>query len=318
MARAWRAALLAGVLGCSDGPPPDAVDSALSYLFAAQHADGTWKSAAYGSGVLGSGRALTPFLLASISPLEDARLRPHRDAVDRALQAVLRGAGEPSEYPNYARALSILALRRFRPEGWEKHARKLARELADKQIHGAWDFGLEALQRPDISVTAFVLEALAAQGELGDGAREAALLFVGRLQAEDGGFFFTTEPAQNKAGPGRAYASATADAIRALRACGVPEDDPRVARALEWLRLNPSLDHVAGVPLETEGDPGKAMQYYALFARARAGPVPGLREKLAALQNEDGSWRNANGLMKEDDPLVATGLALWALGASAP
>jgi len=67
---------------------------------------------------------------------------------------------------------------------------------------------------------------------------------------------------------------------------------------------------------------GTAMRGYyraasaEVFARLE-GPS-GWRESLVdavlAEQAEDGSWRNESPLQKEDDPLVATGFAVQALG----
>ncbi len=55
---------------------------------------------------------------------------------------------------------------------------------------------------------------------------------------------------------------------------------------------------------------------------ARHGGPPGWRDALidalVAEQATDGSWRNASPLQKEDCPVVATSLALLALGAAGP
>jgi hypothetical protein len=40
----------------------------------------------------------------------------------------------------------------------------------------------------------------------------------------------------------------------------------------------------------------------------------GWREELERAQLADGSWRNAEMLVKEDDPLIATAFAVAALG----
>ena len=64
------------------------------------------------------------------------------------------------------------------------------------------------------------------------------------------------------------------------------------------------------------------MLYYYLAASAQAfqqaGQGPGGWQKemirsLVARQREEGSFKNASFLMKEDDPLIATTLALLAL-----
>lgn len=322
-------AAAATAAACSPAPE-DPVERALGFLFAQQKPDGTWRSSVYAG--LASGRALTPFVLEALSVFPDHRLASRRHDIDRALAAILRDAGSAGEYPNYSRALAVRALARFRPPGWEDAARRLAAELLSRQIRrdpddpidGAWDLGAPVVTRPDLSVTAFALEALAELGVLDAPARDAALRFIARCRASDGGYFFTADPIQapfqNKAGRDegfgsyRAYATATADAVRCLRAAGVPDDDPRIAGALAWLRLNPSLDYAAGIPLDTPERSAEGLRFYALNVRHRVeGRTPGLRAKVLSLQKPDGSWRNDAGIMKEDDPIVATGLALRAL-----
>lgn len=326
---AFGAAFAAVAAACSP-PPEDPAERALDFLFSQQQADGTWRSTVYAA--LNSGRSLTPFVLEALSAFPDDRLSSRRRDIDRALDAILRDAGAVTEYPNYSRALAVRALRRFRPPGWEDAARRFAAELLSRQIRrgpddprdGAWDLGAPVVSRPDLSVTAFVLEALAEMRALDPPAREAALGFVARCRAADGGYFFTADPVhapfQNKAGRDevsgsyRAYATATADAIRCLRAAGVPDDDARISDALAWLRLNPSLDYAAGIPLDTPERAAEGLRFYALNVRRRVeSRTPGLRAKILSFQRADGSWRNGAGIMKEDDPVVATGLALRAL-----
>jgi hypothetical protein len=322
--------LVALAAGCSTPDSDDPVERGLAFLFSRQEADGAWRSRAYAE--LASGRALTPFVLEALAAFPDDRLAARRRDIDRALDAILRDAGAPTEYPNYSRALAVLALARFRPPGWEDAAKRFAAELLSRQIRrsagdpidGSWDLGAPVVTRPDLSVTAFALEALAAVRALDPPTRDAALRFVARCRASDGGYFFTSDPVQapfqNKAGRDeetgsyRAYATATADAVRCLRAAGVPDDDPRIAGALAWLRLNPSLDYAAGVPLDIPERTAEGLRFYSWNVRRRVeGAVPGLRAKVVSLQLADGSWRNEVGIMKEDDPIVATGLALPAL-----
>jgi hypothetical protein len=269
----------------------------------ARQKDGRWASDTYT--VLGSGQALTPFVLYALSHAPAAERAPHRAAVERALDRLpLSG----DEYPTYALALSILALERLRPgrdlEGLRRdlRGRQLAEGLGwseEDPEYGGWDSGpgvprKPACRRPDLSVTAFACEAL--------GGDPKARRFAERCRAADGGFFFTPhapQAHQNKAGPGRSYASATCDALRVLG---------RDPRGLQWLRdRGPEASGL-------DGDWGEALFYYESFARAKVLPSKDLAVRLVARQRADGSWQNPRGLMKEDDPLVATGLALIALG----
>jgi hypothetical protein len=193
-----------------------------------------------------------------------------------------------------------------------------------------------------LSVTSFALEALERQQALDDSARAAALTFLARCQnfdpehgAGDGGFFFTpiADDPRNKAGsterngpPPRAqsYGSATADGIVALLACGLPADDPRVQAGLVWFSHTTRLDVPPGFGSgELAVRSRDALQLYYQLALARlihrlpksalAKHGQQLCNQLIELQQPNGSWRNENPLMREDDPLIATGLALAAL-----
>ena len=129
------------------------------------------------------------------------------------------------------------------------------------------------------------------------------------VETEDGSYF-------------ESYASATCDGVLSLLEAGVAKDDERVLAARAWLQDHPRLDYPEGIP---EDDPeafGAAIYFYHLAARAEAYEAldwPGdwreaMSTELAPLQRPDGSFVNTrNHLMKEDDPLLATALALIAL-----
>ncbi len=149
----------------------------------------------------------------------------------------------------------------------------------------------------------------------------------------DGGFYFSPVVlAANKGReePGRdgepatfrSYATATCDGLLALRAAGVPRDDERVTAALRWLEEHPRWESPEGIPAEHPEPWGDALRFYHLAVRSEAyaemGGPGDWREKvdrvLAPLQRPDGSYVNtASHLMKEDDPLLATTLAVLAM-----
>jgi squalene-hopene/tetraprenyl-beta-curcumene cyclase len=196
------------------------------------------------------------------------------------------------------------------------------------------------LTESNLSATAFALSALRAAGCADDDpALRRALVFVERCQNyggdpafEDGGFFFMYDDSvRNKAGgagrdrDGRqryaSYGSMTADGLRSLLACGLPRNHPRVQAALSWLAVRFSASTHPG-----RFAPGRAALcasigfYYCWSvaqALAAAGTVLPWAEELAAdllpLQLPDGSWRNPDVEVREDDPLVATSLAACAL-----
>ena len=118
--------------------------------------------------------------------------------------------------------------------------------------------------RPDLSNTAFFLEALKSAGApKNDPAFKKALVFVSRCQnfdsehnkaawAEknnDGSFIYTganggenrrraPTPRRDMAG----YGSMTYAGIKSMIYCGVGKDDPRMKKALEWIKKNYTLD----------------------------------------------------------------------------
>jgi squalene-hopene/tetraprenyl-beta-curcumene cyclase len=146
----------------------------------------------------------------------------------------------------------------------------------------------------------------------------------------DGGFYFS--PVVFEANKGRveetptphwrSYATATCDGILALLAAGVPRDDERVTAAVDWLKRHTDVDYPQGVPTDHPEPWGEAIRFYHYSVRAevyRKLDFPAAeRAKLAAAiikhQRSDGSFVNtASPLMKEDDPVLCTALAVLAL-----
>ena len=190
----------------------------------------------------------------------------------------------------------------------------------------------------NISVTSLALAALRAHDALDASATAAGLAYLGRCQNAspgDGGFFFTPEVSdpRNKAGvvdataeppAARSYGTTTADGVLGLLACGLATDDDRVRAALGWLHAHDEVAQVPGIP-DTESTvqarEGLRFYYWAAIARVAerfpdaefSARRQAVVTNLAKLQSADGSWRNPNPLMREDDPLVATALALIAL-----
>ncbi len=215
---------------------------------------------------------------------------------------------------------------------------------------------LDHLWEPNLSATLFALAGLRAAGvDAKDPAFQKALTFVQRCQnyrepggrdpkLDDGGFFFILEDfGRNKAGPAvqpvnpaversqrfRSYGSATADGLRCLLVCELPQDHPRVVAARDWLTTRFSAKQAPGVFDEPQEHIRRALYFYYGNSAARAlaacnvrqvGPekervqwAEALAEQLLKLQQADGSWESASAEMKENDPLIATALAIGAL-----
>ena len=320
-----------------------------------QAADGSFSSAA--------GPAVTALVVAALAksgtPVDAPVLRRGLDH----LLSFRRDTGgihtDESAIGNYETAIALLALvacngdGRF--DGQIEAARKYLEGLqwdeseglspADVNYGGA---GYGKKGRPDLSNTAFLVEALRNAGaEADDAAIQRALLFVSRTQNlpgphndqphpaknPDGGFYYTpANGGESMAGTTpegglRSYASMTYAGLKSMIFAGLDKDDPRVKAALDWLAKHYTFDENPGM-----GDAG-LFYYYHTMAKAldvlgdetfadSKGTAHRWREELAdaviARQQEDGSWVNANARWMENDPNLVTAYALLALAYTKP
>jgi len=202
--------------------------------------------------------------------------------------------------------------------------------------------------RPDLSNTAFLIEALREAGTSADDpAIKKALAFVSRAQnlpgphntlpmAEknpDGGFYYTpfgageSQAGETPQGGLRSYGSMTYAGLKSMIYAGVDRDDPRVKAALEWLRRHYTFEENPGL--------GTAGAYYFLQTAAKslavlgddtfvdaAGEAHDWRRELAAAlvarQRENGAWVNDNARWMESDANLVTSYALLALAQCLP
>jgi len=203
-------------------------------------------------------------------------------------------------------------------------------------------------ERPDMSNTQFLMEALVAAGNgPNDEAMQKALVFVSRCQNletehnttkfasknPDGGFYYTcaaggeSKAGQTPNGGLRSYGSMTYAGLKSMIYAGVGPDDPRVKAAVEWIRKHYDLESNPGM-----GDAG-LYYYYHTFAKAldamgvdkvedRDGTSHDwrreLRQELLKRQRPDGSWINDNSRWLEGEPSLVTGYALLALSYCRP
>ena len=327
----------------------EAILRAAAWLWAQQAEDGGWHSGNYG--LLRSGQALTPFVGRVLMrvPHEITKAPPGgfaraREFVRKHLTSAALGRSDPEleEYPNYATACAVMFLKaEERPPLLEwLRGQQFVETLGwkpDDPPYGAWGLG-GAPRRPphaghlDLSMTRHVLEALAADGvRAGDPAFRKASVYLERCRNRDRGFHFSTVVlAANKAGPQgdgyRSYGTTTADGILSLLAMGVSKEHWKVQTALSWLVEHHRVDRVPGLPEGSRALWSEAMIHYYWAASAsvfdktgviRAPPRHDWRKEMVAAivarQRTDGSFANDSVLMKEDDPLIATTLALSAL-----
>jgi squalene-hopene/tetraprenyl-beta-curcumene cyclase len=224
-------------------------------------------------------------------------------------------------------------------EQWDEDEGK---DSSDLNYGGA---GYGSASRPDLSNTAFLIDALHAVGRgKDDPAMQKALIFVSRCQnlesdkntspfaakVNDGGFYYTVaagggnpEPAGKTADGGlRSYGSMTYSGLKSMIYAGVSRDDPRVKAAYEWIRKHYTLDENPGMGVNG------LYYYYHTFAKALAAIgdqkiVDGkgnshdwraeLAEKFIATQNPDGSWVNKAPRWLEGDPNLVTAYGLMSL-----
>jgi squalene-hopene/tetraprenyl-beta-curcumene cyclase len=206
----------------------------------------------------------------------------------------------------------------------------------------------------NVSSTVMVVGALGLSGVGPDDPSLArARLFIERMQNfaadpadadpefDDGGFHFTPDDlVENKPGAAgkdrhgrarfRSYGSMTADGLRALLRLGYAPEHPRIAAAAAWLTRNFSARQCPGKFSAVDEERRESVFFYwswtaghalrALGASTLRGPrgrvnwAAEMTEELLSRQRPDGSWGNRFKEMREDDPLVATPLAMAALG----
>ncbi len=282
-------------------------------------------------------------------------------AVSKALKLVEQAAqpdggiyGEGSRLKMYETSVAMLCLRQANEKGrFDSILKKAAAflrgqqfgeedslEPSDLQYGGA---GYDGKSRPDLSNTAFFIDALHSLGDPeNDEAIARALTFVSRCQnleneyntsedaakINDGGFYYTVmEEGVSAAGETpngglRSYGSMTYAGFKSMLYAGLDEKDPRVKAAMDWIKKNYSVKENPGL-----GNAG-LYYYYHLFAKALdAAEVDVLVDEkgvehdwrielvdhLGSLQGADGSWTNSNARWMEGDPNLATTFCLLAL-----
>ncbi|MBN2293026.1 MAG: terpene cyclase/mutase family protein [Pirellulales bacterium] len=225
---------------------------------------------------------------------------------------------------------------------WDESRDKETSDLS----YGGVGYGRKS--RPDLSNTAFLIDALKTCGAASDDpAIQKAMVFVSRCQnlesehnitqfapkVNDGGFYYTpvlsrqdTER-QTAEGGLRSYGSMTYSGFKSMIYAGLTRDDPRVKAAFEWIRKHYDVKSNPGM-----GDAG-LYYYYHTFAKAldalgidEIEDAKGVKhdwrrdlaEELARRQQENGSWVNTNRRWMESDPNLATSFALVALSYCKP
>jgi squalene-hopene/tetraprenyl-beta-curcumene cyclase len=263
-----------------------------------------------------------------------------------------------STHKNYETCLALVCFQEANADGRYhkliKNAERFIKELQwdEGEGHDTSSFnyggaGYGSKARPDLSNTAFLMDALIAAGNgPDDPAVQRALVFVSRAQNlesehnatpfaakyNDGGFYYTPanngESFANQAGDPpqalRSYGSMTYAGLKSMIYAGLKKDDPRVKAATTWLRKNYTVNANPGL-----GDQG-LYYYYHTMAKTLSALGEDARifvdnegnkhdwraeivAELAQRQNDDGSWINKNERWLEADANLVTGYALLVL-----
>ncbi|MFI4874408.1 MAG: prenyltransferase/squalene oxidase repeat-containing protein, partial [Blastopirellula sp. JB062] len=203
--------------------------------------------------------------------------------------------------------------------------------------------GYSGKTRPDLSNTAFLMDALVSSGaDEEDEAIQKALIFVSRCQnlesehnttkfadkVNDGGFYYTPAVSGDQGDRGtpngglRSYGSMGYAGLKSMIYAGVDKEDPRVKAVLEYVQKNFDVSANPGM-----GQAG-VFYYFQTFAKAlnaleqptitdASGVAHDWRKELLAelaqRQRDDGSWANSNTQWLEGDANLATSFALLAL-----
>ena len=342
----------------AEGEPKaaDLVARGVDFLKPRQAEDGSWSGARKEPGI-------TALVVTAL--LRSGRVAPGDPAIAKGLaylEGFLGTDGGLSEAPhaNYTTAIAIVAFHEANEGGRYKTLIGRGQEfLKGKQwdegegkgkedpFYGGAGYG-GANSRPDLSNTAFMLDALHDTGlPPDDPAFQRALTFVSRCQnlkgefndqpwagkINDGGFIYTAAnggtsvAGKEDAGGLRSYASMTYAGLKSMIYAGLGPDDPRVKAATEYLRKHYNLEENPGL-----GQRG-LYYYYQAFAKTLAalGKPHFVEESgashdwraelvsaLARRQNADGSWVNKSDQFMEADPNLVTAFALLALAYARP
>jgi squalene-hopene/tetraprenyl-beta-curcumene cyclase len=327
----------------------DLVDKAYAYLKKHQGGDGSFSPRIAGPGV--SALVAAALLRNGYGPDD-----PVVAGALRYLEKSVRNDGGIYDkgLANYTTSVAIMALKEANKDG--KYDTILANaakflkglqfdESGDDPRGGGVDYG-DKKGRPDLSNTAYFVEALLAAGvSKDDPAVQRALKFVSRCQnlpgetndqpfakktTEDdkGGLTYVPQVTDENryktaAGGLRSLGAMTYSGLKSFLYSGVSKDDPRVQGAVNWIRRHYTLDENPG--MKQAG----LYYYYHTFAKAldalgedRFADAAGVKhdwraELVAALkkrQQPDGHWINpTDKAFAEADPNLATAFALLAV-----
>ncbi len=306
-----------------------------------------------------SGPGITGIVVTAL--LRTKKLTPAEPVVAKAL-AYLEGEVAPkgtleAEGPqsNYVTAVAMMAFQEANVRGrydalvksGQTNLKRLQWDEGEKKgrddaYYGGAGYGGKS--RPDLSNTAFFVEALRDSGVPADDPNlQKAIVFISRCQnmksefndqpwadkVNDGGFIYSAADGgismaggAEPSGALRSYASMTYAGLKSMVHAGLTAADPRVKAAYDYIKKNYSVDENPGL--------GKSGLYYYYQTMARALSLLGkptlvdsagvehdwrgdITAALAKRQGSKGEWVNTDARFMEGNPALATSFALLAL-----
>jgi squalene-hopene/tetraprenyl-beta-curcumene cyclase len=336
------------------------IDKAVAFLKKSQNEDGSWGKEPQNRGVTG---IVVTGLLGNDFRAGDAPVARGVAFIETLINKKdghIAGNDAKVQLINYTTSINIMALTAAGKDKYRAAIGNAAKYLKEYQWDEARGKTSESdyyggagyagdKSRPDLSNTAFFLEALKDAGfDKDDPTFRKALVFVSRCQNyksehntapwaaknNDGSFIYTgANGGENRRTDGEGvktdmggYGSMTYAGVKSMIYCGVGKDDPRMKKALEWIGKNYTLDANPGMP-EQNSQRG-LYYYYHTFAKCMDAlgedtftDANGVKHDwradliaaLAKRQKPDGSWANDNDRWMEGDPNLVTGYCLMAL-----
>jgi len=324
------------------------LDKAVAFLKSRQGKDGSFAPKVAGPGV--SALVVAALARNGVSPTEPVQAAT-LDYLEKQIKP--DGGVYSKTLANYTTSIALMAFKECNTGGkYGGVIQKAGAFLKGLQQDGDeknpkhGGFGYDGTSRPDLSNTAFSVEALLAAGlSKDDPAVQKALQFVSRCQnlagefndqpfakkttkEDEGGFIyhpFDMDERKDKTSDGglRSLGGMTYGGLKSFLYAGVSKDDPRVKAAVGWIRRHYTLEENPGM--------GKAGLYYYYHTFAKAMDALGeetfvtadgqkhpwrreLFEALKKRQQQDGSWQNAGDrTFGETTPELATAFAVLSL-----
>jgi squalene-hopene/tetraprenyl-beta-curcumene cyclase len=322
------------------------LDKAVSFLKTSQGKEGEFSTKIAGPGI--TAIAVAALVRNGVSPQEPVVAKGLKYLESQTKED---GGIYSKSLANYTTAVALMALKEANTKGKYDDVIKRGAEYIKNIQHiedglNQGGFGYDKNGRPDMSNSAFSVEALLAAGlSKDDPAVKNALKFISRCQnlpgehnteafakktsAEDkGGFVYDPHMSDKnkfKTADGglRSVGGMTYSGLKSFLYAGVKKDDERVVAAVKWIREHYTVEENPGM--------GKAGLYYYYHTFAKAMDALGedqfedakgkkhdwrmeLFDALQKQQQPNGSWRNmGERTFAEDNPDLSTAFALLSL-----